>query len=206
MAGWDQEKDILQTSQAARESSRRPLGARLRPTPLLKAIPWETSIPALCLPGGDPESLTLSEPQGPTRTGIPSQRESAGSCRDCEVPGRGYHPTGPPSGAWGAGCSRTPPGGSGALSGAGDGEVAGGLWGAFCSSAQSRHSSWAAHSFQGPPTFSVFCWLTPGLLRTIGFPGDHWAVGHRELAGIPALPGHVTASGEGLPAPVSTSG
>ena len=62
-------------SHAGRGSSTRSLGARLRPAPPprpAKAIPWGP-IPALCLPGGDPESLSLSGDRPPCQPALPAE-------------------------------------------------------------------------------------------------------------------------------------
>lgn len=48
------------------------------------------------------------------------------------------------------------------------------------------------------PASPIFCWVTPDPLRTIGFPGDQYAVGHSDLAGSPALPGHVSSTEKGF--------
>lgn len=93
-----------------------------------------------------------------------------------------------------------------ALSGAGSGQITGSHGVPSASVPGARSSSRPS----GPPTAStalpnssIFCCLAPDPLRTIGFPGDPWAMGHTDPAGIPALPGHVTSHGKGSQAPVS---
>ena len=192
-------------SHAGRGSSTRSLGARLRPAPPpAPPRPYPGDPFQLCACRGVTLNHCPSLGTGPPAS-LPSRlrHESAGSCSGCAVPGRGRHPTGPLRGAWETGCSWTPPGCSGP-EWRWPGGVAGRSRGAFCRPPGAAAPAGPPRASRALPASPVFYCLTPGPLRTIGFPGDHWAVGHTDLAGIPALPGHVTASGEGPPAPVST--
>ena len=124
------------------------------------------------------------------------------------MPGGEHHPTGPPCVASEPSCRRTAPEGSDPERGLPRGGV-GGLQGAFCRPAWSQELQMAIRlptATTALPASPIFCWVTPDPLRTRGFPGDHCAVGHSDLAGSPALPGHVTANGKGLPAPLSQWG
>lgn len=129
---------------------RKVFGARLRP-PSSRPYP-RRPIAALCLPGMTlTESLLLSGPQGPMRTGtlasLPSglRHELAGSWRGCGVPERGHHP----KPAYRGTLLEVQ-----ALSEAGYREVAAGLG---VPSEGLSGTSWATHRLYRPPRPSIFC-------------------------------------------------